>query len=265
MRAIADYLALVPPEHAGKPNFTAELALILQPFSDLQVLLESLPSLFDLDLAVGVQLDATGEWIGRSRNIPVPVPNAWFSFGVQGLGWGQGYWKGPLAGETALSSLDDDTYRRLLRAVILANQSNGLAPDIQACLSEYFNNSQTNIFVVDETDRPLNSLWFSFGDARRGWGRGYWFTPEDSLGSASSADLAMWVGLSGLLPSIVDLEILYQLLIPFKPAGVRIDWAITTVSGSPVFGFGLENKYVSGFGVGAWGRDPDWVAQNVVL
>lgn len=263
MRATADYLALIPPEHAGKPNFAATVAFSVQPFADIQTL--NLPLAFDLDSAIGVQLDAVGVRIGRSRQVPIPVQNPWFSFDTPGLGFDQGYWRGPFDG-TALASLDDTTYRRLLRACILANNSNGTLAEIQACLSAYFDPvdyPNTQVFVIDTTDFPITDLFFSFDDPFRGLDGGYWFSGTGPITAITSIDLSMAVGVSGQLPNPVDLEILFQLLIPFKPAGVRIDWGCTTVDGTPVFGFDVESQFIDGFDIGSWGNTPDWVAQNV--
>src|SRR5690242_14030798 len=137
MREVAWYLAKVPPEHAGDQNFMAELAAVLQPFADAQAVINSLPQSFDLDTAVGVQLDATGLWVGITRQIPVPVQNPWFSWDTVSLGWDQGYWKGPFEG-VALASLDDETFRRLIRAKIAANNCNGSQAAIMNCLTTYF-------------------------------------------------------------------------------------------------------------------------------
>ncbi len=239
MRTVAEYLAKVPPLHAGDSRFMAELALVLQPFADAQALINSLPSLFDIDNAVGVQLDATGAWIGQSRNIPVPILNPWFSWDIDGLGWDQGYWQGPYDG-VGLASLDDTTYRRLLYAVRLANACNGTQASILACLQEYFPaSSGTNVFVIDATDFPA--------------------------GNWASTNIVMTIGISGTLPTVVDLSILAQGLIPVQPAGCGINWAVTTVSGSPVFGFDVSNGYIGGWDVGAWGADPTFVIENVIL
>lgn len=147
MRSLADYLAKIPPLHATRPKFMAEVALCMAALADAQTFLASLPAAFDLDFAIGVQLDATGAWIGYSRFVPVPIPNAAFSFDTPGLGFDQGYWLGTFgAPATVLDRLDDDTYRRLLYAGRMVNQSDGSIPDIQAALSEYFD---TPMAVVD--------------------------------------------------------------------------------------------------------------------
>ncbi len=261
MRTVADYLALVPPEHASKPKFMATLAMALQPFADQQQFFADLPSQFDLDTAIGVQLDATGAWLGRSRYVPIPIPNAWFAFDVIGLGFDQGYWQGPYDAGTDLTRLDDDTYRRLLYAVRQANTSNGSLADMQAALNVYF--VDANVFIVDTSKYPMSNTFFAFDDPARGFDAGYWYDggPASALGSV---DMQIQIAVSGALPNVVDLEILAQLLIPIRGAGVRVDWECTTVNGAPVFGLDLNNEFIAGLDVGAWGANPDFVAQNIV-
>src|SRR5580704_14828215 len=91
---LQDYLSLIIPEHQGQPNYEATITATVQPFIDGQNLVESFPSLFDVDIAVGQQLDYTGQWIGRSRYLVTPL-NVYFSFDTQNLGWDQGIWYSP--------------------------------------------------------------------------------------------------------------------------------------------------------------------------
>ena len=264
MRALSDYLAKIPPEHANRKRFTAELCAILQPFADIQQFLANLPLAFDLDLAVGVQLDAVGAWVGVSRTLEVPIQNPWFSFDAYGLGFDQGYWQGSST-PGYLASLDDDTYRRLIRAVILANNTDGTLASITAALAEYFINPATNVFIIDETDVPNGDPYFSFDDPLRGFDLGVWFSTGGSYGSIGTVALKMAIGISGQLPTIVDLEILSQFLIPIKPAAVGVDWGVSSSNGAPVFGFDVENQFIGGFDVGAWGVTPDFAAQNSLI
>jgi RNAse (barnase) inhibitor barstar len=253
MRSLADYLAKIPPEHAGDTNFMAELSLVLQPFVDIQALVNSLPSLFDLDNAIGVQLDATGLWDGITRNVPVPVPNPWFSFDTVGLGFDQGYWQGPFDG-VGLTSLDDTTFRRLIRAKIAANNCDGLQPAILACLTTYFDpvelGAAIGSFVIGESEIGIPSTLIGVYDA----------TDPIGANGLRSAGLAMGVVIAGQIPNAVDLAILGQLLIPFKPAAVDVIWGVTTINDNSVFGFDVENIFISGFDVGAWGASPATVA-----
>lgn len=124
---ISPYTALVINEHADKPRFMASLAALLQPVADGIAVLESMPGLYDLDAAVGVQLDAVGLWVGRSRNLQVAIVGVFFSFDTAGLGFGAGVWQGPFNPGTDVVVLDDETYRLFLRAVIGANNWDGTA------------------------------------------------------------------------------------------------------------------------------------------
>jgi hypothetical protein len=268
MRSVEDYLALIPPEHAGKQKFMAEVALLMQPLADIQVFLQSLPAAFALPTAIGVQLDKTGAWIGLTRIIPVPIPNAAFSFDTPGLGFDQGYWLGTFGTPADyLVSLDDDSYRRLLGAKVLANNSKGRIADIQGVLNAYFAPAaypNTRVFVIDGGGLPVSTLYFTFDDPARGFDVGSWYPTGMPLTAYNDIDMKITVALAGDWPSIVDLEILHQEILPFRGAAVRIDWEVTTANGAPVFGLGIENEFIAGLGVGAWGADPDFVAQNLI-
>src|ERR1700761_2587677 len=113
---VSKYLDLVTSEHADKPNFNAMIAVLTQPFVDMQNLMASMPGLFDLDTAIGAQLDRVGLWVGISRVLKIPLQGVYFSFDTEGLGWDQGTWKGPFDPADQLVSLGDEPYRRLLRA-----------------------------------------------------------------------------------------------------------------------------------------------------
>jgi hypothetical protein len=67
-----DYLSLVTSQHKHRPRFMAVMEALLTPLCEVDDLLQSMRTAFDLDSAVGVQLDKTGEWIGRSRNLSLP-------------------------------------------------------------------------------------------------------------------------------------------------------------------------------------------------
>jgi hypothetical protein len=94
MASINDYLGRIPDYNSIQPDFMAVLAGILQPLVDLQNFAQALPQQFDLDVAIGTQLDQTGLWIGRSRFISTPIEDVYFSWDVDGLGWEQGLWQG---------------------------------------------------------------------------------------------------------------------------------------------------------------------------
>ena len=217
MPTLEQYLSLVPGQHLGAPRFIATLTALLQPLIDQQALLASMPAAYDLDLAIGAQLDAVGVWVGVSRFITIPIPSVFFSFDVANLGWDTGYWKGPFDGTDGLSRLDDESYRLLLRGRIAANHWDGTLAGAAAALAYIFNDPNTHVFIQDEQD-----------------------------GSFS-------LNVAGKLLSIVSSALLAGGYIPLKPGGIRLAHVnITSVGGSPLFGFDLNTPAIGGFGIGAW-------------
>lgn len=223
MATTDDYLDLITPYYRGKPIFTATLAAVLEPFANLQGMLAQLPQDFDLDQAVGVQLDAVGQWVGRSRFIPTPIPNIWFSFDDARRGLDLGVWEGPYDSDSGITRLDDETYRVFLRAKIAANQWDGRVETAQAAFNLVFSQSPgTWLFVID------------------------------------NGDMSMTVGISGAIPSLLFIALLNQGFLPLKPEAVRVNYAITSVNNAPVFGFDVSNQYIAGFDTGSWGVGPSY-------
>lgn len=138
MADLTDYSGLITSEHNQRPKFMAVVEALAQPMVDLQNVLGSMPGEFDLDSAVGAQLDAVGEWVGISRVVNTPLTGVYFSFDTAGLGFDQGVWKGPFDPDTGLTRLDDETYRLVLRAKIGANHWDGTLESSKAILNAIF-------------------------------------------------------------------------------------------------------------------------------
>lgn len=217
MAQASDYTALITTQHADKPKFMAMVAVVAQCFSDQINVMQSIPAAFDLDNAVGVQLDAVGLWAGIRRQVRTPL-NVYFSLDVDGLGFDVGVWQGPYDPDSGLTSLDDETYRLMLRAKIAANHWDGtLAGSAEVLQIIFPAESGTRIAVLDNQDMSIDIL------------------------------------VSGAIPSIVFLSLLFGGYIPIKPEGVRInEYFVTTEYGSPVFGFDVDNDYIGGLDHGAW-------------
>lgn len=199
------------------------MKLSLKPFVDIQNSLALMPMAFDIDYAVGAQLDRIGERVGISRQLSIPLQNLFFSFGDPLRGWGRGLWKGPYDTGSSLFALDDNTYRRLLKAKIRANYWDGTVEQAEAILRSFFNKPASYLFIQDNCD-----------------------------GSQT-------VALSGAYPDTLALAIFGQDLIPLKPNAVRSYHTVTTVPGKPLFGFGINNQYIGGWGFGTYGRSPDYI------
>lgn len=217
MADITDYTSKITAEHADKPRFAAMVAAVAQCFVDAQNGLSVMPVAFDLDNAVGKQLDAVGLWVGVSRNVDTPLSGVYFSFDTAGLGFDQGVWKGPFDPDTGITSLDDDTFRLLIRARIGANHWDGTLAGSKAILDQMFG-GLTHVFIQD------------------------------------NQDMSITLGISGKVPSALFLALLAGGYIPIKPQAVRVNYyLVTSTNDAPLFGFDMANDYVSGFDVGAWG------------
>lgn len=190
---IDDYLDLVPAYNAVRPKFIATLRAVLQPLVDQKAFLESMPQQFDLDRAVGVQLDQVGIWIGRSRFINTPITGVFFSWDIPGLGWEQGTWQGTFDPSEGITSLDDETYRQLLYAKVAANEWDSSIDGIVKILGELFGTHGVTVQVLD------------------------------------NQDMTMTVNVIGVITSLVFRSLLTGGYIPIKPVGVNIQYLLDAV------------------------------------
>lgn len=156
MADVTDYTSLVTSEHQ-KPNFLSTIAALVQPLVDQQNTLTDVPTMFDLDNAVGDQLDVVGAWAGISRYIPNAIPLAYFGFDVTANGQAFGE-EGQLSigarfydeGEPVASSsvLADPEYRFLIRARIARNTTKGTNDDFLSSLSFLFSTEGSSVPVI---------------------------------------------------------------------------------------------------------------------
>jgi hypothetical protein len=216
---ISKYMALVPPQHADKPKFMAFLAMLVQPIADIIALLEGMPDQFDLDDAIGAQLDIVGFWVGVTRDITVPLPNVYFSLDTAGLGLDQGTLQGPFDSTAGLLSLPNDAYRTLLRARIASNHWDGTIPGAYAAWNTLFAGTGFGILIGD------------------------------------GGDMSMLYALTGPIPDAVTLALFNGGYLALKPATVSISSFITpSVPNAPYFGIGLENTAIAGLDIGTFGN-----------
>jgi hypothetical protein len=143
MADVSKYTGLITSEHADKPKFNAMVSAVAQCFVDQQNALGTFIPSFDLDEAVGDQLDTLGAWVGISRRVRTPLTGVYFSFDMAGVGFDQGVWQGPFDPSTGITLLDDDTYRLLIRAKIGANHWDGTLASSAAILNLIFQGGTT--------------------------------------------------------------------------------------------------------------------------
>lgn len=216
MASLSDYLALITTEHSDKPKYMAMIEAVLGPMVDALNASAQLPKDFDLDHAIGAQLDVIGLWVGIGRRVNTPLVGVYFSLDIAVVGFDQGVWKGPFDPDSGVVELDDETYRILIRAKIGANRWDGTLGGSKEILDLVFSGS-TYVFLQD------------------------------------NQDMSMTIGVAGEPPSAIALALLTGGYIPIKPEGVRVDYYIVTTADAPLFGFDVSNEYISGFDQGSWG------------
>lgn len=216
---MTDYLSLITSEHRGKEKFEATVVSGTSPLSKLQDVMFGLPSDFDIDVAIGVQLDAVGIWIGRSRRIDTPLVGVYFAWDdIASDGWESGVWKGQFDPDSGLVDLPDDSYRILLKAKIAANSWDGTIPGAYAIWETIFSDSY--LIIQD------------------------------------NQDMSMVIGIAGQPLSAVDQALLTNGYIPLKPEGVRVQYyAIAPAAGSLFAWDVAASTALDGWDSGQWAQE----------
>jgi hypothetical protein len=152
---IEKYLALIANQHIDKPKFTAFIKTYASACVDIQNVLFSLTTLYDLDVADGNQLDVVGEWIGAKRGVPLIAEQRYFTWDTTPEeGWDNSRWKGIGDPDNEQIVLDDDYYRRYLRSKVLSNIWKGDNEGIYAIFDAFVTPS-TPILVSDNLDMTM--------------------------------------------------------------------------------------------------------------
>lgn len=142
---IQRYLNLITSEHQNKPKFTAWLTAALTPLDDAVTLLNNFNSDFDLDLAIGAQLDILGDIVGVKRTVNFQ-PTSYYSLSTLGVSY--------LVKPSPV--LTDETYRLVIRAKILQNQWDGTIPSLYEMWSILF--SDTYLIIKDNQNMTMNAF-----------------------------------------------------------------------------------------------------------
>ena len=205
MKTVNDYLPLITTEHKGKPKFEATVKVAVAPACVIQNELAKFLPAFDIDTAIGRQLDTLGIWIGRARRISTPLTGIYFTWDeTADTGWDSGVWKGPYDPDSGLVDLPDDSYRLLLRAKIAANSWDGSIPNAYAVWESVF--------------------------------------PGSSISIQDNQDMSMSIGISNQILSAVDRELLVNGYIPLKPQGVRVNYYAVLPTEGKIFAWDVEES-----------------------
>ena len=129
---LANYLSQVCSNYRGATNFLAWLAANLQFYQDGIACMNQFDVAFGLLTAVGPQLDILGNVVGQSRTVGFQP-----RFGIS-------------------PTLDDTTYRLLLRARIWQNHWGGLTVGLWPGWYSLF--QQSKLLIQDNQDMTVNIL-----------------------------------------------------------------------------------------------------------
>lgn len=217
---MSKYVDLITSYHASKPLFVQHVDLSTRPLVDAASAMAGMTSDFDIDTAVGVQLDIIGEWVGRSRVVSEPITGVYFSFDTDGLGFEQGVWQGPYDPDTGFTKLSDEVYRVILKAKIAINNWDGTNDSLPDILNTALSGSGLAMQIIDNQDMTISVIVF----------------PESDIADVSRELLAA----------------IRQGYLTVKAAGVLAGTIITPSTGTQMFGFDLDNEYFAGFDIGAW-------------
>lgn len=152
---MSKYTELITNYHRGKERFTAHVGLSTGGLLETSDNTYSFISKFDIDKAVGEQLDVLGMWIGRTREITAPIDNYFFSFDSPTLGFDYGTWKSKYDPETGIVKVGDADYRTMLRAKIGANNWDGTVETLPAILQSIYPNGEIEISFLDNQDMTI--------------------------------------------------------------------------------------------------------------
>ncbi|CAM7080880.1 DUF2612 domain-containing protein [Escherichia coli] len=224
---MSKYTELITNYHATKPKFFDHINLSTRPLIDITTATRGLVSAFDIDTAVGVQLDILGLWIGRSRIVSQPISGVYFSLDIDGLGFDQGVWQGPYDPDSGYTTLSDETYRIILKAKIAINNWDGRNDSLPPILDAALEGSGLKMQIVDNQDMTIS----------------IWVFPETDIPNVSLELIAA----------------IRQGYLTVKAAGVwggniEIPAVETPSEGNRFFGFDMDNEYIAGFDDASWGE-----------
>ena len=219
MKTLKNYTDLITSEHADKPLFTSMVETSVKPFLEVINLELQYSMLYDVDFAVGEQLDVVGQWVGVTRDLNTPL-QVYFSFNIEGLGFNQGLWKGKFDPSTGITNLDDFYYRLLIKSRILNNVWDDSIERAYELANIVFSQYNLVLFIEDYADLTI------------------------SIGLAGT----------GIIDSVI-FALLTQGYFRIKPAGVRIRNYFTGSAPGPMFAFDLNDGVnFAGFDTGIWAK-----------
>lgn len=148
-----EYTDLIAGYHVGKDRYTAWVFTITEPLRIARERLAALREDFDVDTAVGAQLDAVGVRVGVSRILPMTLTDVYFALDdTGGIGLDLGVWKGVYDPVDGTTTLGDETYRAVIKAKIAQNHWDGTRGSLPDFLGEVLGQFGQPAKVLDLED-----------------------------------------------------------------------------------------------------------------
>lgn len=162
-----EYALLLIKQYFSKPKARAEIELMIGQFEKVYEILRQFPDKFDVDLAVGDQLDKVGKIVGISRNVAQVLAKIAFGFDDNANAKGFANKFGVVDAAPFYDKftppytdqqLNDFTFRRMIKAKIAVNNTSAfMASDertsIQQVIQQAFNGEA---YVID---KKAMTLW----------------------------------------------------------------------------------------------------------
>lgn len=148
-----EYTDLIAGYHVGKERYTAWVFTLTEPLRIARERLAALREDFDVDTAIGAQLDAVGVRVGVSRVLPMTLTDVYFALDdVGGIGLDLGVWKGEYDPVDGTTTLGDETYRAVIKAKIAQNHWDGTRGALPDFLGEVLGQFGQPAKVLDLED-----------------------------------------------------------------------------------------------------------------
>lgn len=221
IRVATNYLNLITAEHKDSPRFVATVDLSCSAYLQGQSVLSQLPSHFDVDSAVGKQLDTIGEWVGIDRRVYMDILGYYFEFDNEefSVGWDEGIWKQEFDIDKQATALDDQTYRKVIYAKIATNHWDGTAESLYKVFEETFGGAY-HLIIIDHLDMSFS------------------------------------ITIAGQRITQLDEALLKGSYIDVHPAGVKVNEINVTPRGGKAFAWDIEeNSALGGWDIGEFLRN----------
>lgn len=121
-----EYTELIAGYHSNREKFTQWIYELTEPVKQAREKISGFVFDYDIDQAIGEQLNGVGVRVGASRKLKTRITNVFFAFDdVDGKGFDFGIWKTPRDSATAITELSDEIFRTLVKAKVALNQYSG--------------------------------------------------------------------------------------------------------------------------------------------